>query len=101
VKIVFSNINAGKEQRIYTAEQLKAMVDYIDAKAAFHRKVTPKFIKINEDYLNDLIFHEDVKNVEFSSDGGITVDYQGIISFYGIPVIIDNTINTYKFVYNE
>jgi hypothetical protein len=84
---------------IYTPEQAKAFSDYIKATIGFHKRVTPKFIRINKSYLNELLNDRMIECMTMSSDGDIFIDIQGIIPFHGIRVVIDNSIETYKFEY--
>jgi hypothetical protein len=69
---------------------------------SIQRKYIPKYVRVNQDYLNELINKENVISRTFSSDGDIWIDYdtKGYLgTFEGIPVIIDNSISTYEFVY--
>jgi hypothetical protein len=84
---------------IYTPEQAKAFSDYIKATIEFHQKVTPKFVRINESYLNKMLNDGMIERMTVDSDRNTTIDIQGIIPFHGIPVIIDNSIETYQFEY--
>lgn len=66
------------------------------------RKYVPKYVRVNQDYLNKLNNEENVISQTFSSDGDIWIDYdtKGYLgTFEGILVVIDNSINTYEFVY--
>lgn len=85
---------------IKTPEQLKAYSDYIQATIDFHRKVTPQYIRINEKYLNTFLNNPNVTQFTWDSVGNMDVDYKGVIPFSGIQVVIDNSIETYEFVYN-
>lgn len=97
---MFSNISATKAQP-FTKDQLESWVKFIDASAEFHRKITPKYLKINEKYLNNLITNEHVKQFSFSPEG-MSADFQGYaVPLNGIPVFIDNEIDSYEFVYED
>jgi hypothetical protein len=86
----------------YTKETMKinkAMIDYINAKIEFNRKVTPKYIKMNEKYLNKFM-----QKYEATLNMGLdefSVDFKGVIPLSSIPVVIDNTIETFEAVYEN
>lgn len=68
----------------------------------YKRKNVPKYVRVNQEYLNKLLNEENVTSQTFSSDGDIWIYYdtKGYLgTFEGIPVIIDNSISTYEFVY--
>lgn len=81
-----------------TQADLNKLADGYKAIADFHKSITPKYIKVNNDYWNKFIKENNVQMVSFSPDG-TTVDFKGIVPFHGIPVVIDNLIDTYEFVY--
>jgi hypothetical protein len=82
-----------------TEEQAKAYLEYAKASAEFHRKITPRYIRINGNYLNEFIQkYEATLNM---SPDDLSVDYNGIKPFHDIPVVIDNLIDTYEFVYDK
>lgn len=82
-----------------TDGQIKAMENYINVSVELNRKLTPKFIKINDNYLNDFVLNERVKSVNFSHEG-TTVDFDGIIQvFEDVPLVFDENVDTIEFAY--
>jgi hypothetical protein len=84
---------------INTLEQAKALYDYMNATIEFRRNVTPKFVRINESYLNQMLKYGIIKQMRVDSGSYIEVSIENVISFHGIPVVIDNSIEDYEFVY--
>jgi hypothetical protein len=84
---------------IYTPEQAKAFSDYIKATIEFYRKVTPKFVRINESYFNKMLNDGVIEKMTIDSDSRITIGVKNVIPLHAIPVVIDNSIETYSFEY--
>jgi len=76
------------------------MLNFIKDKKEFIQKVTPKYILLNENYFSEFIMNEEIGEVTMCSDG-IYATYKGIIEVDYIPVIIDNSIITYKVIYDD
>jgi hypothetical protein len=84
---------------IHTPEQAKALYEYMKATIEFRRNVTPKFVRINESYLNQMLKDGMIKQMRVDSDSQIEVSIKNVIPLHGIPVVIDNSIEDYEFVY--
>jgi hypothetical protein len=81
----------------------EAAVEYYKAKAEFTKKVTPLYIKVNPDYINQML--DDLKVTSttfiqgFGRDIDMEIDFDGVIPFHSVPVIVDEKVNQYEFVY--
>jgi hypothetical protein len=74
-------------------DELKKLLSLMTSLIDSQRKNTPKYIKVNQEYLNTLIKTKEVVDISVDSEGDISIDCK---SFTEIPVIIDNTIDTFK-----
>ena len=85
-------------------EDIRKLNELIVALINQKRKLIPKYIKVNKNYLDELLNSGKVIEFSFNSNGDMWIDYdtQGYYgTFTGIPLIIDNTIETFAFVYED
>jgi len=85
-------------------EDIRKLNELIVALINQKRKLIPKYIKVNKNYLEKLLNSENVTEFNFNSNGDMWIDYdtQGYFgTFTSIPLIIDNTIETFAFVYEN